>query len=134
MLECDIAHGWKSLQGTNTLAYLTLMTKKKYNIATWGQCYKTFLSTIYEFLYQARVFIRLGWKSLQGTNTLAYLTLVTKKKFFATLPPGANVLKLFSSLLTMKPNKLDCLHLAKAFMSSLKFAGNTQGLTQEGSI
>ena len=31
---------------------------------------------------------------------------------------------LFSLLLTMRPNKLECLHLAKTFQSSLTFAGN----------
>ncbi len=34
----------------------------------WGQCHKTFLSVIYKCSNQAR----LGWKSLSGTNTLAY--------------------------------------------------------------
>jgi hypothetical protein len=37
-----------------------------------GQCYKTFLSVIYGFSYKDIVFVRLGWKSLPGTNTLAY--------------------------------------------------------------
>ncbi len=38
---------------------------------TRGQCYKTFLSMIYGFLHQARVFVRLDWKILPMTNTLA---------------------------------------------------------------
>ncbi len=38
---------------------------------TRGQCYKTFLSVIYGFLNQARVFVRLDWKNLPMTNTLA---------------------------------------------------------------
>jgi hypothetical protein len=33
---------------------------------------KLFLSVIYEFLYKARVFVRLGWKILPMTNTLDY--------------------------------------------------------------
>ncbi len=33
---------------------------------------KLFLSVIYKFSYQARVFVRLGLKSMPGTNTLAY--------------------------------------------------------------
>ncbi len=37
-----------------------------------GYCYKTFLSVIYGLLYQARVFVRLDWKGLPMTNTLAY--------------------------------------------------------------
>ncbi len=31
-----------------------------------------FLSVIYGFSYQATAFVRLSWKSLPGTNTLAY--------------------------------------------------------------
>ncbi len=37
-----------------------------------GEFYKTFLSVVYEFSYQARVFARLGLTSMPGTNTLAY--------------------------------------------------------------
>ncbi len=37
-----------------------------------GQCYKTFLSVINRFSYYTRLFVRLGWKSLPRTNTLAY--------------------------------------------------------------
>ncbi len=48
------------------------MLKKFYEIGPWGQGYKTFLSVIYGFLYQARLFVRLGWKSLPRANTLAY--------------------------------------------------------------
>jgi hypothetical protein len=42
--------------------------------------------------------IRLGWKDLPGTNTLAYLSeeWVTQKKII-TLRPGANVVKLLHS-------------------------------------
>jgi hypothetical protein len=54
-----------------------LIEKKSFKtfflIATiWRQCYKTFLPIIDLFQYKARVFVRLGWKSLPGTNTLAY--------------------------------------------------------------
>jgi hypothetical protein len=31
-----------------------------------------FMSIIYSFLYQARVFLRISWKRLPGSNTLAY--------------------------------------------------------------
>ncbi len=31
-----------------------------------------FTAVIYKFLYKARVFVRIGWKSLSGTNTPAY--------------------------------------------------------------
>jgi hypothetical protein len=37
-----------------------------------GPMLYTFLSVISEFLYSARVFVRLGWKSLPGTKTLVY--------------------------------------------------------------
>jgi hypothetical protein len=43
--------------------------------------------------------IILGWKNLQGTNTLAYFAknMGEEEKRFITLTPGANVIKLFSS-------------------------------------
>ena len=37
----------------------------------WGQFYRTFLSVIYGFSNLARAFVRLDWKSLPMTNTLA---------------------------------------------------------------
>jgi len=37
----------------------------------------------------------------------------------------------FSSLLTMRPNKLECLHLAKTFQSSLTFAGSIRSLPKK---
>jgi hypothetical protein len=54
---------------------------------TKAQYYKTIYSAIYEFLYQGRVFVRLGWKSLPGTNTLACYqnSQITDKKHFITL-------------------------------------------------
>ncbi len=39
---------------------------------TGANVIKLFLSVIYGFLYLARVFVRLYWKSLPMTNTLAY--------------------------------------------------------------
>jgi len=42
-----------------------------------GQSYKTFLSIVYEFLYKARLFVRLGWKSLQR-QTLWLITKICK--------------------------------------------------------
>ncbi len=48
------------------------------------------------------------------------------------LRTGVNVIKLFfSSLLTMRPNKLECLYLAITFQSSLTFAGNTRSLPKK---
>jgi hypothetical protein len=42
--------------------------------------------------------VRLDWKVIASTNTLAYLasSTVTKEKSFIRLTPGVNVLKLFS--------------------------------------
>ncbi len=54
-----------------------------------------------------------------------------KKKGFLTLTPGVNVIKLFPSLLTMSPNKLECLYLAITSQSSLTFAGNTRSLPKK---
>ncbi len=47
------------------------------------------------------------------------------------LSPGVKVLKLFSSLLMMRPNKLDCLYLAITLQSSLTFAGNASSLPKK---
>ncbi len=55
-----------------------------------AQCYKTFLSVNCVFSYYARVFVRLCWKSLPGTNTLAYYkdSQITVVKSFITLAPS----------------------------------------------
>jgi hypothetical protein len=37
--------------------------------APGAQGYKTFLSIIYEFLYKARVFIRVGWRRFPRTHS-----------------------------------------------------------------
>jgi hypothetical protein len=42
------------------------------------------------------------------------------------------LLNFFSSLLTMRPNKLECLYLAVTFSSSLTFAGKTRSLPKKG--
>jgi hypothetical protein len=42
------------------------------NIRFGANAIKLFTAVIYEFLYLAKVFVRLGWKSFPGTNTLAY--------------------------------------------------------------
>jgi hypothetical protein len=43
------------------------------------------------------IIVRLDWKVIASTNTLAYLAslTVTKEKCLITLTPGANVIKLF---------------------------------------
>jgi len=50
------------------------------------------------------------------------------EKSLIILAPCVNVIKLFSSLLMKRPNKLECSYLAIPFQSSLTFAGNTSGL------
>jgi hypothetical protein len=62
-MHANITASWKGLSGTNTAAYFVLQslwTKKKRlcDVDTWGKYYKTFLSVIYKFLYQAREFVR----------------------------------------------------------------------------
>ncbi len=55
--------------------------------------------------------VRLDWKVIASTNTLAYLasSLATKEKSFMALTPGDNVKKqTFSSLLTMPRKKQEC--------------------------
>ncbi len=54
---------------------------------------------------------------------------MTKKKSLTLSTQGANVAKLFPSLLTMRPNKLECLSLAS--LSSLA-AGKTRSLPKSG--
>ncbi len=77
--------------------------------------------------------IRPGSKGLQRANTLAYLPVasVTKKESCIRSTPGVNVIKLFPSLLTTRPNKLECLYLAKTFQSSLTFAGSARSLPKK---
>ncbi len=50
---------------------------------------------------------------------------------FINLTPGVNVIEKFPSLLTTRPNKLECLYLAVTFQSSLMFAGNTRSLPKK---
>jgi hypothetical protein len=67
---------WKVIASTKTLAYLaslTVMKEKCFITLTLGaNVIKLFLHVNYRFSYQARVFVRLDWKSLPNTNTLAY--------------------------------------------------------------
>jgi hypothetical protein len=44
---------------------------------------------------------------------------------------GSKVIKKFPSLLMMRPNKLECLHLAITFQSSLTFVGITRSLPKK---
>jgi len=61
--------------------------------------------------------IRLGWKILPGTNTLAYLKklLIMGVKCFISSSPGVYVLKLFSSSHAIQ-NKLECLPVPSVFL------------------
>ncbi len=47
------------------------------------------------------------------------------------MTPGVNVIKLFSSLLMKRPNKLECLYLVITFQSSLTFAGSSRSLPKK---
>jgi hypothetical protein len=44
---------------------------------------------------------------------------------------GVNFIKLFSSSLMTRPNKLECLYLAISFQSSLTFAGSTRSIPKK---
>jgi hypothetical protein len=72
---------------------------------------------------------------LPDTNTLAYLasSSATKEKSFTTLTASvkAKIKLLFSMLLTKRPNKLECLHLAITFQSSLTFAGSIRSIPKK---
>ena len=52
--------------------------------------------------------VRIDWKVVASTNTLAYLasSTVTKEKSFITLTPSVKVIRLFYSSLTSGQNKL----------------------------
>ncbi len=56
---------------------------------------KLFTVAVYEFWYWARVFVRLGWKSLPRTNALAYFEIINYgQKCFITLVICNNVIRL----------------------------------------
>jgi hypothetical protein len=65
--------------------------------------------------------LTLGWKSLLGTNALAYFVFlsVTKKERFIALRFEVNVIKPFLSSLTEWPNKLEHLNLASPALKLL---------------
>ncbi len=53
-------------------AFVNYGQKLYTTLATGADVIKHVLSVIYRFSHYARVFIRLGWKSLPSTNALAY--------------------------------------------------------------
>jgi hypothetical protein len=64
---------------------------------------------IYEFSYQARVFVRLGWKSLPRTNTPAYYEnwKFTAVKFFIRLAPDRRPPLRPSTSAARRPGKIN---------------------------
>ncbi len=71
-------------------------------------------------------------KKLLQRNALAYSSPKSAtEKSVVMSSPGVNVIKLFSSMLMTRPNKLECLHLAKTFQSGLTFARSTRGLPKK---
>jgi hypothetical protein len=73
---------------------------KKLKATPENKCYKTFLSVIYSFSYYARVFGRIGSKSLPRT----YTTLLQKlgnyqQKNLITFAPEPNDIKLLISVI-----------------------------------
>ncbi len=73
---------------------------------------------------------RMKWHAKNCSLLRLFINYV-QKKFDNILTPGVKVIKLFSSLQKMRPNKLECLYLAITFQSSLTFAGNTRGLPKK---
>ncbi len=61
--------------------------------------------------------IRLCWKGLLGTNTLAYYenSQITGMKSFITLAQGFNVTNLFFFITDAPKNKLECFALLRYF-------------------
>ncbi len=49
-----------------------LRQKKITTLASGLNVLKIYTHVIDEFLYKARAFLRINWKSLEGTSTLAY--------------------------------------------------------------
>ncbi len=77
--------------------------------------------------------VRLDWKVIARNkhSSLFALTISDKDKKFYNIDMRCQCYKTFSSLLMMKPNKLECLYLAIIFQSSLTFAGNTRSLPKK---
>ncbi len=74
-LSTSIRLSWKSLPGTHRLAnYKNSKASAIKNFITLvpGAKVMKLFSVMYGSLCKARVFVRLGWKSLPMTNTLAY--------------------------------------------------------------
>jgi hypothetical protein len=59
---------------------------------------------------------------MPGTHTLAYYenSLITEVKRFITLAPGANIIKLFTSVIKNAPNKLECLPFQSSVMYTIR--------------
>jgi hypothetical protein len=59
------------------------------------------------------MFVTLGWKSLPGTNTLAYYenSKIVDKRSFKKLSPGACIIKLITAVIYGFRNKLQFLSL-----------------------
>ncbi len=69
--------------------------------------------------------VRLGWKSLPRTNTLAYYKSleITAVKSFITLAPGQNITKLFTAVMYEGLQKARVFVPGRPFQSNLMFVG-----------
>jgi len=123
-LLTSIRPSCKDLPGTNTLAYnakSSITEEIFYNIETRGKVLNFFIRNLRIFVisysvcpWQAQLNlmfageagayfqalpanIRLGWKGLPGTNTLAFYehSSIAEANSFITLRPGPNIIKLF---------------------------------------
>jgi hypothetical protein len=70
----------------------------------------------------------------ENTNDFLYSIDENSQKIFPLIFLALQVsmfLNFFSSLLTTRPNKLECLHVAKTLQSSLAFAGSKGSLPKK---
>ncbi len=128
--------------GKTSLEQTLQLRKKFYRIATRGKCFEIFRLSLTKFSHYGRVFVKLGWNSLPGTNTSSLrktrpvqnkhssLLQIEEEKSFKRLPRGANVLKLFCPQFTDFRNKL-VFFPAKLLQPSLMFAGKAGAYPNE---
>ncbi len=78
------------------------------------------------------MFVRLGWKSLPGTNSLAYYgnSKNMDKKSYITLGPGTSVVKLVTTVIYICLEQARVFVPGKPFQPSLMFASRLRHYSQ----
>jgi hypothetical protein len=115
-LECYFRLSWKGLQGTNAHAYWALLlVKKKMKVYEYDSRSHIHNTSFSLYLINApnklECYIRVSWKGLPGTNTLAYraLLLATKKMKCCEYGPWSHIDNTSFYLQPMVgSNKLEC--------------------------